>query len=118
MPPHFPTPGSEHRTGSRLYKAPSRSGPTTPTAPPTTTPPPRRCQGLNVSLCANLHHNVTTYPNLLGHQDVDAVERDILFLRYVRGVLPGGGRKGGCFRIMIIVVVIIAVIVIVSNQEY
>ncbi|XP_050731521.1 atrial natriuretic peptide-converting enzyme-like isoform X2 [Eriocheir sinensis] len=83
MPPHFPTPDSEHHTGSRLYKAPSRSGPTTPTAPPTTTPPPRRCRALDVSLCSSLHHNLTTYPNLLGHQDADAVERDIHILRQV-----------------------------------
>ncbi|XP_071519444.1 atrial natriuretic peptide-converting enzyme-like isoform X3 [Panulirus ornatus] len=67
----------------RLEVTPSRNHLTTSTPPPTTTPPPRRCQALDVTLCSNLHHNVTTYPNLLGHADALAVERDIISVREV-----------------------------------
>ncbi|XP_045602794.1 atrial natriuretic peptide-converting enzyme isoform X2 [Procambarus clarkii] len=85
MPPHpdndFPNLKDELIAGFDV--TPSRNHLTTSTPAPTTTPPPRRCQALDVTLCANLHHNVTTYPNLLGHADARTVESDIISVREV-----------------------------------
>ncbi|XP_042235971.1 uncharacterized protein LOC121875475 [Homarus americanus] len=85
MPPHldedFPNLGAQRVANPDV--TPSRNHLTTSTPPPTTTLPPRRCQALDVNLCANLHHNVTTYPNLLGHSDSHTVERDIISVREV-----------------------------------
>lgn len=85
LPPHlddnFPNLKAAPIAGHEV--TPSRNHLTTSTPPPTTTLPPRRCQALDVTLCANLHHNVTTYPNLLGHPDARTVERDIISVREV-----------------------------------
>lgn len=88
MPPHlesvFPKNEVSHATGgARIEVTPSRNQLTTSTTVATTTLPPRRCQGLDVGICSILHHNVTSYPNLLGHVDSSAVEKDIIAIREV-----------------------------------
>ena len=53
------------------------------TDPPSTTPQPFRCQRLDIALCVDaLPHNVTSYPNLLGHQDAQQARTDLQAFRY------------------------------------
>lgn len=53
------------------------------TIPPTTTPsPPRRCSPVELSYCKNLPYNITSYPNLIGHQSLQEVEDDVIAFRY------------------------------------
>ncbi|CAL4067541.1 unnamed protein product, partial [Meganyctiphanes norvegica] len=92
MPPHldgdFPdmSKNSGHR-GSYTHDVSSGQGggskrPFTTTTPAPTLPP-RQCGQLDVPFCASLHHNVTTYPNLFGHEDAAAVEKDLIDIREV-----------------------------------
>lgn len=63
------------------------------TTEPTTTTPrpvPRRCEPLQLSYCRNVGYNVTTYPNLLGHANYDAVLEDVIVFRELV--------DGECFR--------------------
>ncbi|XP_066997749.2 atrial natriuretic peptide-converting enzyme [Anabrus simplex] len=60
--------------------APSTSAVTV--SPSTTTPPPpRRCGPLQLEYCSNLPHNVTSYPNALGHNSIQAVKDDVIAFR-------------------------------------
>ncbi|KAF2363660.1 SEA domain [Trinorchestia longiramus] len=45
------------------------------------TPEPRVCSKLNLSFCSTLHHNVTTYPNLMNHANLQDVEKDLTYIR-------------------------------------
>ncbi|XP_047738739.1 atrial natriuretic peptide-converting enzyme [Hyalella azteca] len=45
------------------------------------TPSPRVCSKLDLTYCSTLHHNVTTYPNLMGHIDLSDAEKDLAFIR-------------------------------------
>lgn len=55
---------------------------TVSTVPPTTTPPPpRRCTPLQLSYCKHLPYNITSYPNLIGHQSIQEVEDDVIAFR-------------------------------------
>lgn len=55
---------------------------TVSTIPPTTTPPPpRRCSPLELSYCKHLPYNITSYPNLIGHQSLQEVEDDVIAFR-------------------------------------
>ncbi|XP_066945636.1 atrial natriuretic peptide-converting enzyme isoform X2 [Macrobrachium rosenbergii] len=88
LPPHlasdFPDlEPSELGGHPQVEVTPSRNQLTTSTVPSTTTPSPRRCQALDIDLCSNLHHNVTSYPNLLGHADANSVKSDIISVREV-----------------------------------
>lgn len=58
---------------------------TTVSTPPTTTtaPPPRSCSKLNLPYCRHLPYNITSYPNVLGHQSLLEVEEDLIAFRYV-----------------------------------
>lgn len=55
---------------------------TTPLFVSSTTPrPPRKCSKLTVNYCKMLSYNVTTYPNLLGHESAKDVEEDVISFR-------------------------------------
>lgn len=47
----------------------------------TLAPPRRRCEPLKLPYCKNIGYNMTTYPNLLGHQSIDEVFLDIISFR-------------------------------------
>ncbi|XP_067641759.1 uncharacterized protein [Eurosta solidaginis] len=48
----------------------------------TTTPkPPRRCEPLKLNYCRSIGYNITTYPNLLGHQTFEEVQADVIAFR-------------------------------------
>ncbi|XP_076031801.1 atrial natriuretic peptide-converting enzyme-like [Oratosquilla oratoria] len=63
--------------------AASNAAALTSTSTPRPTPAPRRCLPLDVSFCSSLHHNITSYPNLLGHNSRFEVEEDLIPLREV-----------------------------------
>lgn len=49
----------------------------------TTTPrPPRKCSSIEFEYCRHLGYNATSYPNLVGHKDLDEVKDDIIAFRY------------------------------------
>lgn len=59
---------------------------TTPSTTPlfvtsTTRRPPRTCSKLTVNYCNKLPYNITTYPNLLGHESAKDVEEDVISFR-------------------------------------
>ncbi|KYM94557.1 Atrial natriuretic peptide-converting enzyme [Cyphomyrmex costatus] len=55
---------------------------TVSTLPPTTTaPPPRKCSKLDLSYCKHLPYNISSYPNMLGHQSLSDVEEDVIAFR-------------------------------------
>lgn len=47
----------------------------------TTRRPPRKCSKVTVNYCKKLAYNVTTYPNLLGHESAKDVEEDVISFR-------------------------------------
>lgn len=53
------------------------------TTPTTTLPPPRKCGKVEFNYCRHLPYNITSYPNILGHQSIREVEEDVITFRYV-----------------------------------
>lgn len=48
----------------------------------TQTPKPKRkCSPVQISYCKNLNYNLTTFPNMLGHNSVKDVEEDFISFR-------------------------------------
>lgn len=45
--------------------------------------PQRRCEPLKLDYCRAIGYNVTTYPNLLGHQNIDEVKADLIAFREI-----------------------------------
>lgn len=45
--------------------------------------PPRRCESLKLDYCRAIGYNVTTYPNLLGHKNIDEVKADLIAFREI-----------------------------------
>lgn len=43
--------------------------------------PPRQCEPLRLAYCKTIGYNITTYPNLLGHQTLSDVTKDIITFR-------------------------------------
>lgn len=43
----------------------------------------RRCESLKLDYCKAIGYNVTTYPNLLGHQNIDEVKADLIAFREI-----------------------------------
>ncbi|XP_065365129.1 uncharacterized protein LOC135958180 [Calliphora vicina] len=57
----------------------------------TTTPKqPRRCEPLKLNYCRSIGYNITTYPNLLGHNSFEEVQADVISFRELV--------DGECFR--------------------
>ncbi|KAJ8984937.1 hypothetical protein NQ317_012187 [Molorchus minor] len=46
-----------------------------------TPPPPRRCSPLGLEYCSRLSYNRTTYPNVLGHKNINDVKNDVITFR-------------------------------------
>ncbi|KAL1140532.1 hypothetical protein AAG570_000462 [Ranatra chinensis] len=44
-------------------------------------PPPRRCASMDLPYCTALHANMTSYPNIVGHNNIDEVKNDIIAFR-------------------------------------
>ncbi|XP_063531173.1 atrial natriuretic peptide-converting enzyme isoform X1 [Cydia strobilella] len=55
--------------------------PTTEAVTAETVEEPRECAPVTLSLCSSLPYNATTYPNLIGHQNKDALLRDLVAFR-------------------------------------
>uniref|UniRef100_A0A1B0FR42 Atrial natriuretic peptide-converting enzyme n=1 Tax=Glossina morsitans morsitans TaxID=37546 RepID=A0A1B0FR42_GLOMM len=47
----------------------------------TTEKPQRRCEPLKLDYCRSIGYNITTYPNLLGHNSFDEVYEDVITFR-------------------------------------
>lgn len=45
--------------------------------------PPRTCEPVKLKFCRQIGYNMTTYPNLLGHQNREEIERDLITFREV-----------------------------------
>ncbi|XP_055298074.1 uncharacterized protein LOC129566301 [Sitodiplosis mosellana] len=45
--------------------------------------PQRRCEAVKLDYCQNIGYNVTTYPNLLGHKNIDEVKADLIAFREI-----------------------------------
>lgn len=45
--------------------------------------PPRTCEPVKLKFCRQIGYNMTTYPNLLGHQNRDEIEKDLISFREV-----------------------------------
>lgn len=45
--------------------------------------PQRRCEPLKLDYCQAIGYNVTTYPNLLGHKNIDEVKADLIAFREI-----------------------------------
>lgn len=45
--------------------------------------PPRRCESVGLSYCQSIGYNVTTYPNLLGHKNVEEATADLIAFREI-----------------------------------
>lgn len=43
--------------------------------------PPRRCVPLDVKYCGNVNYNYTSYPNILGHENIKDVDEDFISFR-------------------------------------
>lgn len=43
--------------------------------------PPRTCVPMKVNFCKQVGYNMTTYPNLLGHQNWEEIEKDLITFR-------------------------------------
>lgn len=54
-----------------------------------TTAAPRSCASLQLPYCAAANHNVTTYPNIVGHQDLQQVLDNVIAFRWVSYSVPG-----------------------------
>lgn len=46
-----------------------------------TPPPPRRCSPLQLPYCSKLHYNITTYPNIFQHKNIQDVKDDVIAFR-------------------------------------
>lgn len=69
---------------SHVFLLPTTSTTTTKYLPQAITQkplPPRVCSSMETSYCSNLKHNVTTYPNLLGHKSHKEVTEDMIAFR-------------------------------------
>lgn len=44
-------------------------------------PPPRQCSPVKLKYCTRLPYNVTSYPNILGHNSIKDVEEDVIAFR-------------------------------------
>lgn len=44
-------------------------------------PPPRRCGSIRLKYCSRLPYNVTSYPNVLGHKNLQEVEDNMIMFR-------------------------------------
>ncbi|XP_037920886.1 uncharacterized protein LOC119657837 isoform X1 [Hermetia illucens] len=47
----------------------------------TTPKPQRQCSALQLTYCRSIGYNVTTYPNLLGHESLKEVQEDVISFR-------------------------------------
>ncbi|XP_043225058.1 atrial natriuretic peptide-converting enzyme-like isoform X2 [Amphibalanus amphitrite] len=47
------------------------------------TPQPRQCEPLEVSFCAHMPYNMTSYPNVLGHVDLREIDEHLISFREV-----------------------------------
>lgn len=45
--------------------------------------PPRTCEPVKLKFCRQIGYNMTTYPNLLGHQSREEIEKDLIAFREV-----------------------------------
>lgn len=45
--------------------------------------PPRTCEAVKLKFCRQIGYNMTTYPNLLGHQSREEIEKDLIAFREV-----------------------------------
>lgn len=45
--------------------------------------PPRTCEPIKLKFCRNIGYNSTTYPNLLGHQNREEIEKDLITFREI-----------------------------------
>lgn len=45
--------------------------------------PQRRCEPLKLDYCRAIGYNVTTYPNLVGHNNIDEVKADLIAFREI-----------------------------------
>lgn len=45
--------------------------------------PPRTCEPVKLKFCRQIGYNMTTYPNLLGHQSREEIEKDLITFREV-----------------------------------
>lgn len=43
--------------------------------------PPRRCEPVKLEYCQSIGYNVTTYPNVVGHKNIDEVKTDLIAFR-------------------------------------
>lgn len=43
--------------------------------------PPRRCEAVKLDYCRGIGYNVTTYPNLLGHKNIEEAKADLIAFR-------------------------------------
>lgn len=43
--------------------------------------PPRRCEPVKLEYCQSIGYNVTTYPNIVGHKNIDEVKADLIAFR-------------------------------------
>lgn len=43
--------------------------------------PPRTCEPIKLKFCRQIGYNTTTYPNLLGHQSREEIEKDLIVFR-------------------------------------
>nr|CAD7268442.1 unnamed protein product [Timema shepardi] len=72
-------------------------------SPPTTVQPvPRRCGPVQLEYCNKLLYNTTSYPNKLGHKNLQEVMDNVIAFRHVwvgvgkgRRVCPGNISRGG-----------------------
>ncbi|XP_054268475.1 atrial natriuretic peptide-converting enzyme isoform X2 [Macrosteles quadrilineatus] len=69
----------ETSPGGPSSQSPSTQVTTQP--PPTTTPAPRTCSPRQLPYCAGVTNNITTYPNLVGHQSLQEVMDDVIAFR-------------------------------------
>lgn len=45
--------------------------------------PQRHCESLKLDYCRHIGYNITTYPNLLGHKNIDEVKADLIAFREI-----------------------------------
>lgn len=45
--------------------------------------PPRTCEPVKLKFCRQIGYNMTTYPNLLGHQSREEIEKDLITFREI-----------------------------------
>lgn len=83
VPPHYDNYDLDPSSGRRYSDLYPMETQLRATASSTTTPAPRVCTYLDLKFCTSLHHNVTTYPNILGHKNIQDVEADLIAIREV-----------------------------------